>query len=114
MEEDFRNIKFGMDEKEVKRNLGEPDKVFNDSKDIEEALQYDSDTSSDRWDIENPNMYKEFYGSDKKMQESFNQLDKKNDIICFRYNYQRDRNSKKNRIWHIYFYNGKVIGMFFP
>ena len=114
IEEDFRNIKYGMKTEEIKRKFGNPNKIITDSKKIEEAIQYDADISSDRWDSESPDLYKTFYGSDKKMQKAFNLLEQGTNIKCFEYNYKKNRNSIKQRIWHIYFYDGKVISMFFP
>ena len=94
--------------------LGKPDELITDPQKIIAAQQYDADTSTDQWDIEIPNLYEDFYGSEKVMESSFKLLEKGTDIECYVYNYQRDIDSKKQRIWHIYFYDEKVIGMFFP
>ncbi|MGG5369408.1 hypothetical protein [Enterococcus sp. AZ196] len=113
-EDDFRIVKYGMEKQEVEMRLGKPDKVIRDSEEVIEAQQCDADTSTDRWDIEFPNLYENFYGSEKVMEDSFKLLEKGTGIDCYVYYYQRDNNSKKQRIWHLYFYDGKIIGMFFP
>jgi len=52
--------------------LGEPDELITDSQKIIAAQQYDADTSTDQWDIEIPNLYEDFYGSERVMETHSN------------------------------------------
>lgn len=111
-EDSFREIKAGMTEKEVKTLLGEPDRVIEDEEEVQRVYRQDKE-STDIWADEDPDIYSKFYGSEKKMEEYYNlRMERKEDIICFGYNYQYKKDMEEE--WHIYFIDEKVVYMYFP
>lgn len=111
-ENDFRAVKAGMSTDRVKEILGNPQKIIEDEKFVEMLMDEDSNSSTDRWSSENPDIFDEFYGKKKKYY--YDILDRMKGITCYEYGYKYDEKSSEIEKWHIYFYEDEVIWMTFP
>lgn len=113
VENDFRNVRAGMTEKEIQKRFGEPNRVIKNKKEIEKLRDSDLE-ASDRWAEEDPEIYIKFYGSEKKVDEYYKLRKENGYTACFEYDYKYDDKSSGIEKWHIYFYKDEVVWMSFP
>ncbi|MGM0166004.1 hypothetical protein IGI39_000958 [Enterococcus sp. AZ135] len=96
----------------IKTRIGEPQKIVKNKEEVKNLMDEDSNSSTDRWSSENPNLFNEFYG--EKKDYYYDILDQMKDIICYEYDYKYDKKSSDTEKWHIYFYRDEVVWMSFP
>ncbi|MGM0338845.1 hypothetical protein [Enterococcus sp. AZ007] len=111
-ESNFKSIKAGMTTSNIKTMIGEPQKIVKNKEEVKNLMDEDSNSSTDRWSSENPNLFNEFYG--EKKDYYYDILDQMKDIICYEYDYKYDEKSSYIEKWHIYFYKDEVVWMSFP
>jgi len=113
--EDFKEkIIAGMTENEVKKKVGEPEKIEKNSKEVIRKWHSDSNDLIDMWP---ESFYDKFFWGEKKEQYFFKKTDQTTGWIYFEYNY-RDKSYKKLedqiRTFRIYFVDDEVVWMSFP
>lgn len=88
-ESNFKSIRAGMSTSNIKTRIGEPQKIVKNKEEVKNLMDEDSNSSTDRWSSENPNLFNEFYG--EKKDYYYDILDQMKDIICYEYDYKYDK-----------------------
>ena len=113
--EDFKEkIVAGMTENEVKKKLGNPEKIEKDSTKVIEKWNDDSNDSIDMWPEA---FYDKFWGGRKKEQYFFEKTNQTTGWIYYQYQYiEKEYKDSKDQVqqFRIYFVDGEVIWMSFP
>ena len=111
--EDFKNeITAGMTSDQVKKKLGEPERIEKDNVKAIAQRQKDAETSIDMWPSEDENFYENFFGGEKEETRYLEKLRKKSDTSYYQYQYTENKNDEKD--FFIYFIDDQVVWMSFP
>ncbi|MBO0454634.1 hypothetical protein [Candidatus Enterococcus murrayae] len=105
-------IKYGMTEKQVKSNLGNPQKIVTDSVEVRKLDQDFSEHSSDRLIGKDPDLFTKFLDGKQELKKIDKKLENSSSLTAYQYPYKNE--FEEEAIWTIYFDKNRVIWMSFP
>lgn len=111
-EKDMLSIQYNMTKEGVRKKIGDPKKIIQNSDKVRNIDKNFSETSNDRLVWENPNLYVNFVGSKEKLKEVNKIMEYSQTLTAYQYAYQNK--FKEKSTWTIYFNKDKVIWMSFP
>lgn len=111
-EEKLLLIKYGMTEKQVKSNLGKPQKILTDSVEVRKLDKDFSEHSGDRLIWKDPDLFTKFLDGKQELKKVDKKLENSNTLMAYQYPYKNE--FEEEAIWTIYFDKNKVIWMSFP